>query len=193
MKKTLFILTGVALAAVVLLCLSCDSPPTEEINKAIEALGRAENDADSVAYAGNILVRARDAIDKMQEEVNQKRFDSAKLFAADVVSLSERAIAEGRTGAARAREEATGLLGGLGGSIAQTETALNEAKGNDIEIDYDALGATLNAARTTYDSAQSSLEDGDIPNAIEKGQVVRSVLSDVNSSINEGAQGLLKK
>jgi hypothetical protein len=84
-------------------------------------------------------------------------------------------------------------LGGLGPSIAQTETALNEAKGHEIEIDYDALGATLNAARTTYDSAQSSLEDGDIPDAIEKGQVVRSVLSDVNSSINEGAQGLLKK
>jgi hypothetical protein len=190
MKRALFILMGVA---VVLLCLACDSPPTEEINKAIEALGRAENDADAVTYAGNILVRARDAMDKMQEEVEQKRFDSAKLFAADVVSLSERAIAEGRTGAARAREEAAGLLGGLGGSIAETQTALNEARGHEIEIDYDALGATLNAASTTVDSAQSSLEEGDFPDAIEKGQTVRSVLSDVNTSINEGAQNLLKK
>jgi hypothetical protein len=192
MKKTVLILTGVVLA-VALFCASCDRPPTEEINKAVEALGRAENDADAVAYAGSILARARDAMDKMQEEVNQKRFDSAKLFAADVVSLSERAIEEGKVGAARAREEAASLLGGLGSSIAQTETALNEARGHDIEIDYNALGATLDAARNTYDSAQSSLEDGDFPDALEKGQEVRSTISDVNSTINQGAQGLLKK
>jgi HEPN domain-containing protein len=192
MKKTLIFLSGAALLAV-LLCISCARPPTEEMNRAVEAISRAENDADAVTYAGNILSRARDALTKMQEEANLKRFDSAKLFAAEAVSLSERAVTEGKANAARAREEAANLLGSLGRPIAETESALNEAKGHDIDIDYDALGATLNAAKTTFDSAQSSLEEGDFPDAIEKGQMARSVISDINDKINEGAQVLLGK
>jgi hypothetical protein len=193
MKKTLVFLTGAALLAVALLCISCVKPPTEEMNRAVEALSRAENDIDAVNYAGSILARARDAMTKMQEEANLKRFDSAKLFAADVVNLSERAITEGKAGAARAREEASSLLDSIRSSIVETQTALNEARGQNLDLDYDALTATLNAARTTFDSAQSSLGAGNYPDAIEKGRMVRSILSDINVKISEGVQVILGK
>jgi hypothetical protein len=193
MKKTLIFIAGAALLAVALLCMSCDEPPTEEMNRALEALSRAENDTDAVNYAGNILTRARDALSKMQEESSLKRFDSAKLFATDVVSLAERAITEGQAGAARAREEASNFLEGIRPSIAETQTALNEAQNHDLDLDYDSLTAALNAARTTFDSAQSSLGSGNFPEAIQKGQMVRSVLSDINTAISEGVQIVLVK
>jgi hypothetical protein len=193
MKKTVMFLTGAALLAVALLCISCEKPPTEEMNRAIEALSRAENDIDAANYAGNILTRARDTLARMQEEANLKRFDSAKLFAADVVSLAERAISEGMAGAARAREEASRLLENIRPSIAETQSSLNEARGQKLGIDSDALTAALNAARTTFDSALSSLGIGNFPDAIDKGQMVRSVLSDINTAISEGVQVILTK
>lgn len=189
MKKifSIFLVTAV-------LVLACAKPPVEEMNKAMEALTRAENNADAVGYAGTTLNRAREALAKMQEESDSKRYDSAKIFAADVIDLSERAIAEGRTGAARAREEAANLLSSLRDPLAETEAALGAAKRTpNIQLDFNALDSNMDYAKSNYSSAQQSLSSSNYPDALAKGQTVRSALSSINGSLNAAAQAMSSK
>ena len=70
------------------------------------ALVRAENDPDAAAYAGNTLLRARDALASMRAEAEAKRYDAAKTYAAEAVNAAEKAVNDGRAAAARAGEEA---------------------------------------------------------------------------------------
>ncbi|MDR2102358.1 MAG: DUF4398 domain-containing protein, partial [Treponema sp.] len=71
----------------------CAKPPTEEMNNAAAAVTRAENDADAVTYAGNLLVRARDTLTRMQIEAEAKRYDAARALAAEAISAADKAIA----------------------------------------------------------------------------------------------------
>ena len=123
MKKNIFIMIGIFFVLT-----ACAKPPTEEMNKAIEALNRAENDYEAVTYAGNTLNRAREALQKMQDEAASKRFDSAKIFAGDVVTYAERAVSEGKANASRIQEEAANLVSGLRIPLSETESALNTAR-----------------------------------------------------------------
>ena len=172
---------------------SCAKPPTEEMNRAIEALTRAENNFDAVNYAGNTLGRAREALQKMQEEAGAKRYETARMHAADAAALAERAVSEGRTAANRMREEAAAVISGLVNPLAQAEEALDTAKTGGIDLDFNELEKTLEAARLTVEEAQQSLSESDYRNVIEKCRRVRSELSGINSQINEAAQALNKK
>jgi len=166
---------------------ACATPPTEEMNKAHDAVMRAENDNDAVTYAGNTLIRARDALTRMQAEADVKRYDAAKNYAAEAVSLAESAIADGRTGAARAREEADALLRSLQDPLAETSNALNNAQQNDMKLDYNALSGEMENANRTYSDAKQSLDDENYDDASAKGQAVRGLLSSINSSLNDAA------
>ncbi|MDR2098314.1 MAG: DUF4398 domain-containing protein, partial [Spirochaetaceae bacterium] len=55
----------------------CAKPPVEEMNNAIAAVSRAENDPDVVNYAANALARAREALSQMQSAADAKRYDEA--------------------------------------------------------------------------------------------------------------------
>ena len=177
-----------------LILAACATPPTEDMNRAQDAVTRAENDADAVAYAPNSLIRARDALTRMQSEADAKRYDSAKSYASEAISNAETAIADGQAGAARAREEAANLVNGLSVPLAETTNALNTAReADDINLDYNALSGDLDTAHRTYDDAQQSLGANDYPDAIAKGQNVRSILTDINSSINNAAQAASRK
>ena len=187
LQRVLYIVLVLTLAA-------CATPPTEDMNKAQDAVTKAENDADAVAYAPNILVRARDALTRMQTEANAKRYDAAKNFANEAISNAEQAIADGKAAADRARDEAANLVNGLQAPLAQTADALDSAKQVDnIKLDFNTLSDDLNSARQTYDSAQQSLAAANYQDAVTKGQNVRSMLSDINSKINSAAQDTSRK
>jgi len=184
---TFFIILGLMLAA-------CATPPTEEMNKAQDAVTRAENDADAVTYAPNTLARAREALNMMQREANEKRYDSAKNYATEAINNAEKAIADGKAAAARARDEAAALVNGLQMPLSETTSALNSASQvDDIDLDFNALSDDLASARQDYDSARQSLQDSDYNDAVSKGQQVRGALSDINSKISEGAQAASRK
>ena len=177
-----------ALAAIIIVFLAaCATPPTEEMGKAHDAVMRAENDTDAVTYAGNTLTRARDALTRMQDEADAKRYDAAKNYAAEAVNLAEQAIADGRNGAARAREEAANLLSSLQGPLAETSNALDIAQQSDMKLDYDTLSGEMDSANHTYSDAMQSLEGENYPDATAKGQAVRGLLSSINSSLNDAA------
>ena len=167
---------------------ACAKPPTEKMNEAQDAVTRAENDADAVIYAPNVLVQARSALSSMKSEADIKRYDSAKEFAEKAINLADKAIADGKTGASRARDEATSLVNSLAGSLAETENALNAARqSNNIRADFDALALDLEAARRGSNEARQSLQANNYQDAVSKGQNVRSLLAGINSGITEAA------
>ena len=173
---------------------SCSAPPKEEMEKAHDAVIRAENDADAVMYAPTILVRARDALTRMQNEADAKRYDAAKTYAAEAVMQAERAINEGQAGAARTKTEAENLLSSLSGPLAETSSALDAAWNVDkVLLDFTALSTNLETARKTYNEALQSLQKNNYRDAISQGQTVRSLLADINSALTVKVQEVVRK
>ena len=177
-----------------LIFISCATPPTDEMNKAHDAVTQAENDVDAVRYAGNVLIRARETLTKMQEEVNAKRYDTAKNFAAEAINLAEKAIADGRNAAARARNEAQSLHSSLVTPMAETASVLEAAKEvDDLEIDVDVLSEEMDGALLAYEEAGQDIEDENFEESLMKSQQVRSTLADINGVITEAAVELSRK
>jgi hypothetical protein len=173
---------------------ACTAPPTEEMNRAHDAVIRAENDADAVTYAGNTLIRARDALVRMQDEADAKRYEEAKKYAAEAISNAEKAIADGKSGAERAREEATAVLNSLQGLIAETLSAINSARDvPNLQTDFDSITRNMDLARMNNDEAWSSFRADNFSDAIAKGHTVRSTLAEINSRLNVAAQDTIRK
>lgn len=176
-----------------LLC-ACAKPPREEMEKAHDAVTRAENDADTVMYASGTLVRARDALTRMQNEADAKRYDAAKTYAAEAITQAERAIFEGRSGASRAKDEASTLISSLVGPLAETGSALDAAwRTEKLQIDFASLTSDMEAARRNFNDAQLSLQSSRYRDAISQGQTVRSLLSGINAALTESVIAVSRK
>lgn len=178
---------------VVFVLAGCQKPPADEMTKAAEALNRAENDVNAVTYAQNTLDRAREALKNMQSEADLKRYDSAKTFAADVVTYAERAINEGLTAEGLIKDEATNLVNGVQGLLAEAETSLNSAKVNNVQADFNDLSQTLDTAKQDFKNAQNSLAASNFQDAINRSQIIRSTISDITAKISAAAQAMSRK
>jgi hypothetical protein len=176
-----FFATVLALAV---LTLGCAKPPTEEMNNAIEAVLRAENDKDAVTYASNSIARARDALARMQTEADSKRYDTAASNAAEAIAAAERAITEGRTGAARARDEAAAIVSQLQPLLTETEQGVNAAKTAGLPLDFVSLDRDLDMAHLNVDEAQIALSDSRYRDAIDQGRNARLRLSGINQQLS---------
>lgn len=165
----------------------CAKPPTEDMEAATEALIRAENDPDAVAFGETSLNRARDAIFRMRQEANAKRYDAAKAYAAEAVSAAGKAVSDGRAAAQRARDEAEGLIASIQNSLTETEGLLSNAKGNGLELDYEVLGQGMEDARGVIDQAEAAAVTRP-REAVEMGQAARAALSDIRGQISQGAR-----
>ena len=173
-----------------LVLIACTTPPKEEMDKALDAVFRAESDPDAVAYSPLLLVRARDALTRMQSEADAKNYDGARNFASEAINNAERAITDGRAAAARAREEAARLLADLPNTLAETTNTINTA---GRLPDLDDFTEEVDLARDTYDNAQQHFEEENYIDAISNAETVRSLLSDVNTRINGAAGAASRK
>ena len=173
---------------------SCVTPPLEEMNRALDAVTRAENNADAVTYAPDLLIRARNALVQMQNEADARRFDAARDLAAEAISNAERAIADGRTAAALIRNEARDLIDGLAEPLDETAIALNAARmrGN-LMLNIDPLYDDMDLARRNYNEAVQDLSAERFQDAIARGQTVRPLLSNINSRLSGAAQAISRK
>jgi PBP1b-binding outer membrane lipoprotein LpoB len=186
-----FILTIVLVLAVFLG--GCAKPPTEEMDAAQAALTRAENDPDAVAYGSPSIIRARDALANMRTDAAAKRYDSAKTFAQDVVNAAERAIADGKAGAQRARDEATNLLNGVRTGLGETEKNIAAAQGKNIPLDFNSINGDFNTAKTQADQAQTSLNGADYQGSIQKSQSARSILGSIDNRLTQSSIATSRK
>ncbi|GHU78031.1 hypothetical protein FACS189462_1570 [Spirochaetia bacterium] len=194
MKKfNVSLLICAALAAALALS-ACAKPPTEEMEAAAAAVTRAENDADAVTYAANSLARAREALSRMQVEADSKKYDAAKNYAAEAVSAAEKAITDGKAGAARARDEATSLVNSVKDSLTETEKSINAAQGvKNINLDFNAIDQDFDTAKVTTSQAEQSLTGANYQDALDKGRTARGLLSDINGKISGAATSASRK
>jgi len=170
--------------AALLLVAGCAKPPVAEMDSAAEAVFRAENDADAVAYGSSSLARARDALSRMRAEADSKRYDAAKTHAAEAIAAAEKAIADGKTGAVRAREEAASAVSGLTAEIEETGRNLSGARYAQLDLDYDALDRDIRNAYNLADQAENDYSQSRYLDALEKARNVRANLSDINQKVS---------
>lgn len=175
------------------LVLNCAKPPIEEMDSAREAVLRAENDKEASQYAGNSLAKARDALKKMEDEANSKRYDAARTYAAEAFAAAEKAIADGKTGAARAREQAASMLDGLAPAIDEAEHNLNAAGAAGIDLDYQQLNIELDGARRNLDLAEADSEMGRYQDAVDRGRDARVSVGGVNQQISNASTAVSRK
>ncbi|MCL2232655.1 MAG: DUF4398 domain-containing protein [Treponema sp.] len=193
MKKQKSIVLS-ALLAFGLMLSACATPPVEEMDRAHDAVIRAESDVNAVNYAANTLIRARDTLTRMQSEADARRFDAARDFAAEAVNLAERAIIEGRAGAVRARDEAASLLNNLSAPLAEITNAVNAAEqASTLDLDFNALAEDLDLARRSYNNARQSLALDNYGDAIALGQNARAILTEINGKLNEAVHLAARK
>jgi hypothetical protein len=158
------------------------------------ALTRAENDPDAAAYAEDSLIRARDARNRMRAEAEAKRYDTAKSYAAETVNASEKAIADGRSAAVRAREDAANLIATLKDSLAETERALAAAREiPGSNLDFEALDNDLEAARRLIAQAELTAAGNRPREAMEQGRSARAALGGIMARISAGAREVSRK
>jgi hypothetical protein len=192
MKTTQKILICVLL--VLAMCaMGCAKPPTEEMNKAADAVTRAENDNDAVTYAGNSINRAKDSLARMYSEAESKRYDAALAYANEAIAAAERAINDGRVGAARAREDAANLLSQLRPLFTETEQGINAALAAGLPIDTESVINEFNTAGRNMDQAQTAFSGSRYQDSIDKGRAARSGLNSVNMKLSIAAMAVTRK
>jgi hypothetical protein len=184
----------IPLIMVGLVLAGCAKPPTAEMEAAETALTQAENDADAVAFGESSLVRARDAAARMRTEARAKRYDAAKTAAAEVVAAADRAKSDGRTGAARARDEAAALVSTLQSALSETENSLTTAKSiPNVELDFPTLTRDLAGARTQVEQTEASVNANRPREALDRGRAARSALGDIQTRIADGVRAASRK
>jgi hypothetical protein len=197
MKITQRIRTVVLVSAILGIVLAgggCAKPPVEEMDNATAAVTRAENDANAVTYGGSALSRARESLTRMRTEADSKRYDAARSYAAEAVAAADKAIADGQTGAARAREEASGLVASLKPAISETSEAIRSAKTTrNLGLDFAGIDRDFETARRTADQAEVSLAGNNYQDALDKGRTARAGLSDINMRLSQAATAASRK
>ncbi|MDR3275889.1 MAG: hypothetical protein LBT11_01555 [Treponema sp.] len=186
-------LLALGLLLIAVIFLACAAPPQEQMDAARAALARAENDPDAAAYAVDSIARVRDIISRMEAESAAKRYDSAKTLAAEAVSAAEKAVADGRAAALRARDEAAGLLDAARILLAETQSSLDNARGANLALDYDELGKGIASAQNEIDQAVVAFTNGRYTETRDKSSSARSALAGLQGRIAEGAQAVNRK
>lgn len=173
---------------------ACSTPPTEKMKEAEDAVIMAESDPDAVAFAGNTLIRARDALTRMQGEADAKRYDTARNFADEAITLADRAIAEGKNATNRAMDEAASLINNLADLISETSNALKAASGvPNLQLDLNPLFNDLNLAQGIYEEALRSFQSENYSDISGKVQTARALLANINNSLSRATQATSRK
>jgi len=168
---------------IMVLIMGCAKPPIAEMERAREAVFKAENDANAVQYAPGTLARARDAIQRMEMEADSKNYEAAKNHAAEAIAAAEKAINDGRSNAQKAVAETDTLVSGLRGEIEETTKNVASARYSQLALDYDAMDKTIVNAHNTVDQAEVDQAMGRNQDALEKARIVRADLNDINQKI----------
>jgi len=191
MKQTFHTLCVALVLA--MLAMGCAKPPTEEMDKATEAVTRAENDSNAVTYAGGSIARARDALTRMNAEASAKRYDAARSYAAEAIAAAERAINDGRNEAERAKNEAANFIANLKPLLAETEQGINAARAARLPLDFKSIDNDFNEARTNTAQAEAAYAAARYRETIERGRTARVLLNGINEELSTATFAVTRK
>ena len=186
-------LAGLAVLAVIFAA-ACAKPPVEEMNNAIAAVARAENDPDAVAYSANTLAQARNALNSMQTEADAKRYDAAKKYALEAENLAQKAIADAKNAIGRQRDEAAQAVNAMNGAMNAAEQTLQNARASGGNgLDMERLDRDFAAARQTAGQAETANNEGRYRDALDRSQTARSAFSAISAEISQGTIAVNRK
>jgi vacuolar-type H+-ATPase subunit D/Vma8 len=188
MKLKLIYIFCIALVLV----FGCAKPPVEEMDRAREAVFKAQNDPNAVQYASGTLARARDAINRMETEADSKNYENAKTAAAEAIAAAEKAINDGKVNAQRTGEEAKSLISGLRTEIDETTRNVAAARYSQLALDYNAIDKSIVAAHNLTDQAEVDQAAGKNQDALDKAKTVRANLNDINQKVAGAVKGKKK-
>jgi hypothetical protein len=186
---------GILISALaVLVLVACAKPPTAEIEAATAAVAKAEANADTVQYAAPSLARAKDALARMQAAVAAKQYDSAKSLAQETIQAADKAIADGASAKARARDEAAALLLTVKTALAEATAALAAAaRVRGISLDVAGTDREIQAAARVVDAMGADISASNYSAAITKGQGARATLGTLQQRISGAVQAVSRK
>lgn len=190
--KTHILLFSVVLIAATFY--SCANPPTADMDAAAAAVAKAESDADAKTYAPDSLKRATDALARMRAEADAKRYDAAKTLAQEAVQAADKALADGKAGLERAKNEASSGIGAAKAAALEAENALAGARRTrGVALDFAALSRDIEAAKRIIAAAESDSAGGNFLAAAEKARSARSTLGDLVNRISNALRAASAK
>lgn len=194
-KFSWIIVSAVSALIVTSMLASCGGQvPTADIDAAKAAVAKADADGNTQNYAPDSLAVAKDSLAKTLAAVDAKKYTDAKALAQATVQAANKALADGQTGAAKAKDSATALIGTLNASVTEAENALAGAKKTrGIKLDFTALTKDLNAAKAQVSAAQTDVSGNNYKSAIQKGEAARSALAELLNRIAEGVRAASRK
>jgi hypothetical protein len=165
---------------------ACAKPPTEEIDAANNAVARAEADPEVNQYSQGLLTRAREALANMRAENDAKRYDSARNYASEAVSLAERALTDAKGAATRLRNEAFSSVDSARSALTQTTDTLNSAKKQkNTGLNFPVLDGDLAAAKSSVEAAEAANSESRYNDAISNAGAARSALNSISTRISQ--------
>jgi hypothetical protein len=173
---------------------ACAKSPTEEMAAAQTAVTKAENDPDVRLYGASGLARAREMLNNMRAENEQKRYAQAKQMASDTITLAEKAITDSHNASVRIRDEAANAVSQMQTQIVETEGTIESARTSKARgVNFKEIDEEFSAARTLAVQAEADKNESRYRDAIDKSQNVRGSLGNIASKIREGNMATSRK
>lgn len=194
MKLNRYVPTLFAVSIALLLIAACAQPPKAEVDAATAAVAKAEADQDAGVYAPESLARAKEALARMQGELDAKKYDSAKALAIEATQSAEKAIADGQSGKERMKKSAEDLFPALKKAFSEAQKALDSGKKTrGVKLDFAALTLDLENAQKQIAAAEADYAAGDYKASVSKGEAARTRLADLTARVSDAVRAVSRK
>lgn len=185
---------ALALLAMIALVFSCAQPPKAEVDAARAAVAAAQQDPDIVTYSAETLQQAKDALARMEQFLNDRKYPEAKAAATQAASLAASAKQEVAGAKLKAKNDATDLIAGAKQQLAALLPTISAAKrAKPAGLDLATLDKDLAAARAKLADADSALAAGRYADARDGAGAAQAAFSDLEKRVADAVQAVRKK
>lgn len=183
-----------AVLAAFILALSCAQPPKADVDAARAAVAAAQQDTDVVTYSAETLQQAKDALSRMEQLLNDRKYPEAKAAANQATSLANSAKEEVAGAKLKAKNDATDLIADAKKQLAALLPTISAAKrAKPAGLDLATLDKDLAAARAKLADADAALSAGRFSDARDGATAAKAAFSDLEKRIADAVQVARKK
>lgn len=176
------------------LLLACAKAPTSEMAAASAAVEKASSTSDTVEYAPSSLAKAKDLLSRMNTEAEEKRYDAAKLLAAQAEEAAEQAIIDGTNSKLKAKSDAELAISNTKKAISALKELFASAKTSKIKNlntkEYEKL---LLSAETGITEADNDFNRTSYKSALAKANTANTITADAQKLLSDAVKDSSKK